>query len=98
VRFIILEANKEPDMCKEVISIPTERKVVSRLCTLSHKIPAISLDKSAHHNDGEAKLGLIAQLPADSDVEVCGDGFDSRTVKVCHNGSYYFVFAEDLPT
>ena len=83
-------------MRDEVISIPTER-VVTRLCTLARRIPAILLEKSVNQSGGKGKLGLILHLPADSDVEVCGDGFNSRTVKVCHNGSYYFVFAEDLP-
>ncbi len=82
-------------MREDVISIPTE-KVVSRLCTLARRIPAILLERS-EQSDRNGKLGLILQLPADSDVEVCGDGFNSRTVKVCHNGLYYFVFSEDLP-
>ena len=77
-----------------MISIPRE-KVVNRLCRLARRIPAILLEKAEH--DGRGKLGLILHLPADSDVEICGDGFNSRTVKVCHQGLYYFVFAEDLP-
>jgi len=83
-------------MREDAISIPTE-KVVSRLCTLARRIPAILLEKTSEQSGQNGKLGLILQLPADADVEVCGDGFNSRTVKVCHNGLYYFVFAEDLP-
>ena len=83
-------------MREDVISIPTE-KTVSRLCTLARRIPAISLENTTDQNGRNGKLGMILQLPAESDVEVCGDGFNSRTVKVCHNGLYYFVFAEDLP-
>jgi hypothetical protein len=83
-------------MREEAISIPTNKNV-SRSCTLGRRIPAILLERSAEQNSGNGRLGRILHLPAESDVEVCGDGFNSRTVKVCHNGLYYFVFAEDLP-
>jgi hypothetical protein len=82
-------------MRSEMISISTE-KVVNRLCRLARRIPAILLEKSDLKGQN-GKLGLILHLPADSEVEVCGEGFNSRTVKVCHSGLYYFVFAEDLP-
>ncbi|MFL6447147.1 MAG: hypothetical protein ACJ746_05600 [Bryobacteraceae bacterium] len=81
-------------MREEVISIPTER-AVNRVCTLGRRIPAILLQEPISQ-DGKGKLGPILHLPAESDVEVCGDGFNSRTVKVWYNGLYYFVFAEDL--
>jgi hypothetical protein len=63
--------------------------VDSRLYTLCRKIPAIP-------SRGDAKLGPILYLPAGSQVQICGDGFNPRTVKVRHHHSYYFVFQEDL--
>jgi hypothetical protein len=81
---------------EEVNSNSTDECMI-RLCTLPRKIAAISLEKTGDQSDGPERMGLILQLPADTDVEVCGAGFNSRTVKVRHNDSYYFVFTEDLP-
>jgi hypothetical protein len=82
-------------MREEVITIPTDQ-VADRVCTLARRIPAITLEKSGGP-DGRGKLGLILHLAAGSDVEICGDGFNSRTVRVRQNGMYYFIFSEDLP-
>jgi|tagenome__1003787_1003787.scaffolds.fasta_scaffold20986489_7 hypothetical protein len=82
-------------MREEALSISTDQ-VANRLCTLSRRIPAIALEKSGGP-DGRGKLGLILHLAAGSDVEICGEGFNSRTVKVRQNDMYYFIFAEDLP-
>ncbi|MBV9761192.1 MAG: hypothetical protein JO340_11560 [Acidobacteriaceae bacterium] len=41
-------------------------------------------------------MGTILQLPAGTQVKVCGDGFNDRTVKVSSEGGYYFLFSEDL--
>ncbi len=46
--------------------------------------------------DGGAKLGLLSQLGPGATVEICGGGFDDRTVKVRSSNHYYFVFLEDL--
>ena len=43
-----------------------------------------------------AKLGAVTQLPSSTRVEVCGSGFNERTVKIRSNGHYYFVFRQDL--
>jgi hypothetical protein len=42
------------------------------------------------------KLGEIVQLQAGSVLERCGDGYDERTAKVHHVGSFYFVFLQDI--
>lgn len=82
-------------MREEAIAIPTNQ-LAARVCTLARRIPAIALEKSGGP-DGRGKLGLILHLAAGSDVEICGDGFNWRTVKVRQNGLYYFIFEEDLP-
>ena len=41
-------------------------------------------------------MGTILQLPEGTQVRVCGDGFNERTVKVAWEGGYYFLFFEDL--
>lgn len=75
-----------------MIFIPAELSVRSS-CTLSRNITAIRLEGN---RAGKAKLGPILRLPAGSSLDVCGDGFSPRTVKVHHCNSYYFVFREDL--
>ncbi len=83
-------------MCEQISSKSTD-ECLNRLCTLARRIAAISLDKTSGQSEGPERMGLILQLPAEADVEVCGEGFNARTVKVRHNDSYYFVFSEDLP-
>ncbi|MBV9676398.1 MAG: hypothetical protein JO185_08690 [Acidobacteriaceae bacterium] len=82
-------------MKEEMIFIPTEPSVRGS-CILSRNIPAIRLEGETGQRFGKAKLGLIMHLPASSRLELCGDGFNPRTVKVRHHESYYFVFREDL--
>ena len=47
-------------------------------------------------SNGSAKLGLIHQLPAGTALELCGDGYSDRTVKVRYKDHFYFVFRHDL--
>lgn len=65
--------------------------------TLSHllarNISAIELTPST---GGQSRLGPVQQLPNGSLLDVCGDGFNERTVKIRSNGKYYFVFRSDL--
>ena len=46
--------------------------------------------------EGHSRLGMILRLPEGAQVEMCGEGFNERTVKVRCEGSLYFVFIEDL--
>jgi mevalonate kinase len=59
-------------------------------------MPAFRLDSKAGYSFGTVKLGPMLLLPAGTRVELCGAGFNSRTVKVRHRDSYYFVFQENL--
>ena len=56
----------------------------------------ISAIQAASESDGAVRLGTILQLPEGTQVRICGDGFNERTVKVVWEGAYYFVFLEDL--
>ncbi len=46
--------------------------------------------------DGNFRLGTILQLPEGAEVRVCGEGFNERTVKVCWEGGFYYIFTDDL--
>ena len=43
-------------------------------------------------------MGLLTQITLDPGVEVCGPGFNDKTVQVNFGGAMYFVFREDLET
>lgn len=58
-----------------------------------HNIAAIEL---MANNREHGRLGMVTQLPSGTRVEVCGSGFNERTVKVRSNERYYFVFWQDL--
>jgi hypothetical protein len=64
--------------------------------TLARRIPAIRLQPPSGPSHRPAKLGLIVHLPAGSNVQVCGEGFNHRTLKVRQGDAFYFVFQEDL--
>jgi len=61
--------------------------------TLSKNISAIQLvvDKN-----GDTRLGLISQLARGSRIDVCGDGFNDRTIKVRMGNAFFFAFLQDL--
>jgi hypothetical protein len=60
---------------------------------LTKNISAIELNGV---ENGKVRLGPVLQLPHGAQVEVCGDGFNERTVKIRSNGKYYFAFRSDL--
>jgi hypothetical protein len=58
---------------------------------------AVSAIQIVRREDGSERLGLLSQLAAGTCVEICGGGFNERTLKVClRDQYYYFVFLEDL--
>jgi hypothetical protein len=61
--------------------------------TLPRNISAI---QAVSEPEGSVRLGTLLQLPEGTQVRVCGDGFNERTVKVAWEGAYYFIFWEDL--
>ena len=65
----------------------------ARGCLLSHEIRAIELGPDA---DGKMHLGPVLNIPAGSEVECCGQGFNASTIKICWHGKFYFIFRQDL--
>ncbi len=61
--------------------------------SLARNISAIELIAA---ESGKPRLGPVLQLPNGSLLDVCGDGFNERTIKIRSNGKYYFVFRSDL--
>jgi hypothetical protein len=61
--------------------------------TLQRNISAIQVLPAP---DGGMRLGTILQLPEGTQVRICGEGFNERTVKVSSEGGNYFIFLEDV--
>jgi len=76
----------------EALFIP-DRLRTQQPYAIRHNIAAIELVGSAQEG---ARLGAVMQLPSGTRVEVCGSGFNDRTVKIRSNDHYYFVFWQDL--
>ena len=64
-----------------------------RTVVLTRKASAVQLETIAN---GTPKLGLICQFPPGTQVELCGDGYSERTVKVRYRDNFYFVFRNDI--
>ena len=60
---------------------------------LSKTITVIRLVAEAN---GNLHDGGISELPAGAEVEICGEGFNERTVIVHWRGEFFFVFLQDL--
>jgi hypothetical protein len=68
------------------------RGISSRRYHLSREIQAIEWGPAF----GETRLGPISFIPAGSDVEYGGPGFDAETVRIRWRGKSYYVFRQDL--
>jgi hypothetical protein len=84
---------RDPFLNPEIFSIP-DASSSGRRQLLRKPIYAIQLVPKS--GSKAAKLGLMLQLPMGSTVEICGIGFNERTVKVRANDLCYFVFTEEL--
>jgi len=60
---------------------------------LSPRISAVELTSDRHDHP---RLGRITQLVQSCAIEICGEGFNERTVKVRYENSFYFVFRADV--
>jgi hypothetical protein len=67
--------------------------VVVNTCVLHH---IISVVRIVTDPDGTTRVGVLTQLPRDTTVEICGSGFDDRTVKVRTGDSLFYAFRADL--
>ena len=60
----------------------------------SHEdIPAFQIVKRENE---VARFGRIVRLPVGARLKTCGEGFNERTLTVQYQGSFYFVFIQDL--
>ena len=69
--------------------LPVFNGPCDRPYTLAKEIRAIELATDAN---SEMRLGPVSKIPAGSDIECCGQGFNEATVKVHWRGKFYFVF------
>ena len=83
-------------MDQDAFFVPDE-SIRGRKLSLSKSISAIQLvPKDGAVDDRRFGLGLVSQLGPGVVLEVCGDGFDERTVMVRARGHCYFVFSQDI--
>lgn len=61
--------------------------------TLSKNIWAIQLLPS---QNGTFSVGPLGRIPKGAQLQICGAGFNERTLKVCFHDTFYFLFREDL--
>ncbi|MBV9267210.1 MAG: hypothetical protein JO061_13655 [Acidobacteriaceae bacterium] len=66
---------------------PASDTYSSRRCCAMHLV----MEK-----DGTSHMGLLTQITPDASLEICGDGFNDKTVKVRLGDQFYIVFREDL--
>jgi len=80
---------------RPIVSIP-DCLVPERSHTLSKPISGIQLLPVEGKQGRLGRLGNVLQLARGSHLELCGGGYDARTVKVRCEGKFYFVFLQDL--
>jgi hypothetical protein len=85
---------EETVLNSDVLSIP-DCLIPERSYALSRTIAGIQLVPG---EGKQGRLGNVSQLRPGSLLELCGDGYDARTVKVRCEGDFYFVFLQDLQT
>lgn len=66
---------------------------VERTVVAPTELSAIQIEQT---EDGKARLGMIAPIPEGAELEVCGSGFNDRTVKARWQNKFYFVFLQDI--
>jgi hypothetical protein len=62
-------------------------------CVLPQNTSAIQIIPDGYDR---IRMGTLLQLPEGAHVEINGEGFDDRTVRVSWEGNCYYIFREDL--
>ena len=62
-------------------------------CVLSKNTSAIQIIPDGYDR---IRMGTLLQLPQGARVEINGEGFDNRTVRIAWEGACYYAFREDL--
>jgi hypothetical protein len=65
----------------------------SSMYMLSSAITAFEVFTNHLHVE---RLGPVCELPKGADLEICGDGFNERTVRMRCGDGQYFVYWRDL--
>jgi hypothetical protein len=78
---------------RDQIFIPSPVSV-TRTVQLSRLISAVHLEPAAE--SGRARLGEIRSLPVGATLEICGDGYNEKTIKIRCDKEFFFVFQTDL--
>lgn len=79
-------------MNPQALLIP-DRVTSTQSYILAKSISAIQL---VPDKEGSTRLGIISELLKGTQIDVCGDGFNQRTIKVHCHGRFYFVFLQDI--
>jgi hypothetical protein len=66
---------------------------VEKTVRTQRKISAIEIDSLSN---GDVRLGALSEIPAGVELEICGPGFNGRTIKARHDQTFYFVFLQDI--
>lgn len=66
------------------------------ICKASHPLTKPVIAVELVHGRRGGRLGRITRLPDGSCLEICGDGYNERTIKVRWRDRYYFVLLNDL--
>lgn len=59
-------------------------------CTLQKNVAALRVSRDLKSS------GFLVELPLGVQVEVCGAGYNDRTVEVRVDGEFYIVFTQDI--
>jgi hypothetical protein len=76
----------------DALFIP-DKQLCSKTVLLAKRIMAIELTAD---DTGGVKLGPLTALGSGAALEICGTGFNDRTIKVRTEGQCYFVFLKDI--
>lgn len=82
-----------PAFNRDEIYIPNRLKPERTLC-LSRPICALHLERDSETR--RVRLGALRTMQSGTVIDVCGPGYNDRTVKVHSQQEYYFVFKDDL--
>ncbi|MFL6466264.1 MAG: hypothetical protein ACJ73N_17875 [Bryobacteraceae bacterium] len=62
-------------------------------CVLPKNTSAIQIIPDGYDR---IRMGTLLQLPEGARVEINGEGFDNRTVRIAWEGNCYYAFREDI--
>jgi hypothetical protein len=75
----------------EALYIP-EAETYTFTPPLTESVVAVELLRTSRGT----RLGRISRIPEGACLDICGDGYNDRTVKVRWQGQIYFVLRQDL--